>query len=68
MQSIEKRSKKRNKNIEELMQMKQNYLSFKIQRNHENEINHLQKMSMNRRRELNRKEKLIDKILNKNNK
>ena len=66
--AIERRSKKRNKNMEAINQMKKNYFTLKMKRNKENEIKHKHKIRMTRRKEMNRKEMLIDKIQKKNNK
>ena len=66
--AIERRSKKRNKNMEAINQMKKNYFTLKMKKNKENEIKHKHKISMTRRKEMNRKEMLIEKIQKKNNK
>jgi UDP-3-O-[3-hydroxymyristoyl] glucosamine N-acyltransferase len=64
--SIDKRARKRNKNIEDLTQSKENYLSFMVQRNHENELKHQRKISMTKRKDMSRKDKLINGIMSKN--
>lgn len=65
---IEDRSKRRNKNFQQVGEMKNNYQSLKIMRNTENEMKHKQNISRVKRQDLSRKERLIEQILNKNEK
>jgi hypothetical protein len=64
--SIDKRAKKRSKNMEDLTQSKENYLSFMVKRNHENELKHQHKISLTKRKDMSRKDKLINGIMSKN--
>ncbi|CAI2364087.1 unnamed protein product [Moneuplotes crassus] len=68
IKDIDKRNKKRSANVNHIQKCKQSYLEFKKQKNQETELKHKNKISMIKRKDINRREKLIDRIIEKNEK